>query len=133
MLRTRRLKKNYEFSLVFRKGSFVGAKNVNLNYRRNRLSYNRLGVTSSRKTENAVLRNHTKRLLREAYRRLEPEMKTGFDLVFLGKPHSGKLQFEDVLRDMRYLLRKAHLLDDSLLAATARQDDIIDRDKTIES
>lgn len=110
MARIWRLKKNHDFSRVFRKGSFAGAKHVNLNYRPNRLGYNRLGVTIARHTANAVLRNHTKRLLREAYRKLAPEVAEGFDLIFMGKPQGGRLEYNDVLQDMRYLLRKAKLL-----------------------
>jgi ribonuclease P protein component len=110
MMQSERLKKNYEFSLVFRKGRFVGSRSVNLNYRKNRLSCNRVGVTTVRNIENAVQRNRVKRLLREAYRLLEPSLCTGYDLVFTGKPRNRHLQFADVLRDMRFVLRKAELL-----------------------
>ena len=76
-------------------------KHANLNYGLT-VSAIIIGVTIARHTANAVLRNHTKRLLREAYP-IGSRGGGGFDLIFMGKPQ-GQVGYNDVLQDMRYLL-----------------------------
>jgi hypothetical protein len=53
---------------------------------KNGLPGNRLAVTFMRKFGNAVKRNRTRRVSREAYRLLKHRLKTGFDLVILVYP-----------------------------------------------
>jgi hypothetical protein len=53
---------------------------------KNGLPGNRLVVTFARKFGNAVTRNRTRRVSREAYRLLKNRLKTGFDLVMLVYP-----------------------------------------------
>jgi ribonuclease P protein component len=56
----------------------------------NGLSGNRLVITFARKFGNAVKRNRTRRVSREAYRLLKNRLKAGFDLVVLVYPASRK-------------------------------------------
>jgi ribonuclease P protein component len=53
---------------------------------KNGLSGNRMAVTFARKFGNAVNRNRSRRVSREAYRLLRNRLKTGFDLVLLVYP-----------------------------------------------
>ena len=48
---------------------------------RNNRGGNRLGLAVSRRVGNAVVRNRWKRLIREAFRQLNPQLPTGWDLV----------------------------------------------------
>lgn len=47
----------------------------------------RLGLIVSRKVGNAVVRNHTKRLLREIFRKYNNHLLFRCDLVIIAKPH----------------------------------------------
>lgn len=55
--------------------------------RPNGLEHARLGLSVPRRVGNAVRRNRVKRLLREAFRTLCPEMAPGYDLVVSVRPH----------------------------------------------
>jgi len=56
-------------------------------YRRNDLGINRLGITASKKTGNAVKRNRVKRLVREFFRLNKYHFPQGYDLVII--PYKG--------------------------------------------
>lgn len=44
-----------------------------------------MGVTATKKIGGAVQRNRAKRLIREAYRQLEPGIPAGWDFVFVAR------------------------------------------------
>ena len=45
----------------------------------------RLGVTATKKLGNAVHRNRAKRLVREAFRRIRPQLPAGYDYVVVAR------------------------------------------------
>jgi ribonuclease P protein component len=49
----------------------------------NGLSHPRLGLSVSKRLGNAVVRNHWKRLLREAFRQVRPQLPLGIDLIVI--------------------------------------------------
>jgi len=79
--------------------------------------YNRICFTFSRKFGNAVVRNHAKRLSREAFRLMKPRLLGSYDLVFLvyppqDKEQSGKSKttFSEKVLQLESLFSKAGLL-----------------------
>ena len=88
MKKTKMLKKNYEFKHVLSKGKYFSGKNIDAFIKDNNKDCNLLGLAVSVKTAKAVKRNHIKRLIRENYKILEPQIKTGKSIVFLWKNSS---------------------------------------------
>ena len=71
---------------------------------------NRLGLSVSKKVGGAVKRNRAKRIIRAAYGEIKEELKTGFLVVVSAKPEiDGKLS-TDVLKEMRYAMKKLDML-----------------------
>jgi ribonuclease P protein component len=62
----------------------------------NGLSYNRLGLSVSRKVGGATVRNRLRRLYREAFRLSRHEMPAGLDLVLI--PRGGEAPSLEALR-----------------------------------
>ena len=63
--------------------------------------YNRFGVSVTKRVGGAVQRSRVKRILRAAYRAVEPELKTGFLVVI--SPRDGILDVKstDVEKELR--------------------------------
>jgi ribonuclease P protein component len=70
----------------------------------------RLGVITSRKIGNAVVRNRARRLLREAFRLHQHDLAGPLDLVLVARGSIAGKAFESVERDFLTTLRKAGLL-----------------------
>ncbi len=71
----------------------------------------RLGFTVTRKVGNAVIRNRTRRRLREAARlTLRDHAVSGADIVLVGRDATRKTPFDRLRRDLVTALTKAGLL-----------------------
>jgi ribonuclease P protein component len=73
----------------------------------NELGYNRIAFTFTRKYGNAVERNHSRRLSREAYRLLKNDFRKGYDLVLLVYP--GRDAFSLRMEQLWLLFNRAGL------------------------
>ncbi|NLS45259.1 MAG: ribonuclease P protein component [Firmicutes bacterium] len=109
--KTQRLRKNEEFRRVFDSGkSFVGRNLVIYTYE-NGFSYNRVGVTVSRKFGGAVERNQLKRILREAWRNQKGKLQKGFDLVIVPRMKAKAASFQEISRELQQLLERSDILE----------------------
>ncbi|MBQ2937525.1 MAG: ribonuclease P protein component [Clostridia bacterium] len=111
MKKTNMLKKNYEFKKVLSKGKYYSGKNIEAFIKDNNKNYNFLGLAISVKIAKAVRRNKIKRLLRENYKILEPEIKNGKSIVFLWKKNADvkNATFENIKVDMNDIFNKAKI------------------------
>lgn len=72
----------------------------------------RLGIVVSRRhSRKAVERNRSRRLLREAYRRLHPALAPVW-MILIPRRAIKKARMQDVLRELRSLCREAGILDE---------------------
>ena len=111
MKKTKMLKKNYEFKNVLSKGKYYSGKNIEAFIKDNNKSFNFLGLAISVKTGKAVKRNKIKRLIRENYKILEPQIMNGKSIVFLWKKKvdTEKAIFENIKEDMNNIFKKANI------------------------
>ena len=77
------VKKYFDFKKAYDKGKSFGNRNLILYIRKNDLDYSRVGITISKKTGKAVVRNKIKRRMKEIYRNNEANIKDGYDLIFI--------------------------------------------------
>lgn len=69
-----------------------------------------VGITAGKKVGNAVLRNRARRVIREAFRAVYPEIKKGVNLVFVARGKTPYMKSYTVLEEMREQLKKAEVL-----------------------
>ncbi|MCK4564612.1 MAG: ribonuclease P protein component [Verrucomicrobia bacterium] len=76
----------------------------------------RLGVVTSKKVSlRANQRNRARRRLREAYRNLRPYFSGDFDVLLIGRRSILGADWNDILREMLKLARRAELISDENL------------------
>lgn len=79
------LKENRDFRRLYHRGRSAATPYLVVYVAKNRLNYNRLGLTVSVKLGGAVQRNRAKRLLREAFRLCAKDLPCGFDFVLVAR------------------------------------------------
>lgn len=85
MIHTETLKRNHEFRTLYYRGKSQVHPLLVTYARKNRLGYNRIGITTTKKIGKATERNRARRIIREAYRMLEPDLPVGWDFVFVAR------------------------------------------------
>jgi len=105
--RMERLKGKDSIREVFNRNLGVSCPGAKLLMLQNGLPYNRIAFTFSRKFGNAIMRNHSRRLSREVYRRLRNQLRTGHDLVLLA--YSNMDNFSVRTNQLRDLFSRAGL------------------------
>ena len=112
MRKIKTLKKNYEFQDVLTKGKFYIGKQITIYIAENKQQINQIGIAISKKTCNAVKRNHIKRKIRENYRLIQNKLKQGYNIVFLWnkKVPVEQVNFHIIKSDMEKSFTKAGLL-----------------------
>lgn len=98
MLYTVAMKNDKDFRRCYTKGKFVSDSAVTAYYLPNRLSTNRLGLTTSKKLGNAVVRNRSRRIMKAAYRLNEDKMPIGYDIVLVARSEIVGKKTQDIER-----------------------------------
>ena len=109
MLHTITLNQNKEFRRAYYRGKTFTTPVVVVYALKNHKGLNRIGLTATKKVGNAVQRNRARRVLREAYRLLEPQLPVGYDYVFVARTRTVFVKTPEVQRAMRYALGKLNL------------------------
>ncbi len=98
--KSERLRKRHQFLRTRRRGQRAGGKWVVVYALANERAHSRLGVTVSKRVGNAVVRNRTKRRLREIFRRGKGHFGDHYDVVIIAKRSRKEPSFEQLRSDV---------------------------------
>ncbi|MDR2426419.1 MAG: ribonuclease P protein component [Endomicrobium sp.] len=105
-----RLHLQKDFNTVFKKGLKIDSKAVKiLAYINKEQHIRRLGLVTPHKVGKAVIRNRTKRRLREIFRTNKHSLHPGLDLIFISKPETASLNYGSLKKIILNSLESAGL------------------------
>ncbi len=106
-----RLKKKKEFETVFKSGRSVKGQDFFLKYLGNGTDKIKVGFVVSKKvSKKAVERNRAKRRLREVFRIMDGEIKSGLSIVIVAYPSLKTRKFGELKQEIENVLRKGELI-----------------------
>ncbi len=103
------LKFNHIFRRLYHTSGYADSFLV-LYARRNRTGLNRVGITVSKKLGHAVVRNRTRRRLREIYRLNEAKFQPGWDIVVVARSRAVDAPFAKLTDSYLALAARAGIL-----------------------
>ena len=104
--------RNNDFRRIYARGKSYVSPLVVVYALKNRTKNVRVGITTSKKVGNAVQRNRSRRVIREAFRALAPRVRPGFDLVLVARGKTPYVKSSDVRRQLERQLQAAGLLQE---------------------
>lgn len=110
MWRKLRLRRRGDFLRLRTAGRTVHHPMLLINVGENGEGHNRYGFVTPKRLGTAVVRNRTRRLLREAVRYYHPQLHQGYDVVFVAKAKLAQQPYAEVLRHVAWLFEQTGLL-----------------------
>lgn len=99
------IKSNRDFTYLFKKGECVVCHAFVCYVKPRRAGKNRLGIVTGKKVGNAVKRNRSRRIIREAFRLFDPIIKEEtdrrYDFVFVARGRTPSLKMQQILSLMK--------------------------------
>ena len=121
MLKRDILRRKDDFTSIYKKGRSVGDRYVVLFYKKNSLGYNRTAFLASKKVGNSVERNRARRLMKENYRFLRDDIRSGHDLIFIARKTISGRKAGEVGKSMINALSRAKLYKKQIGRASCRE------------
>lgn len=101
---------NSDFRRIYSRGKYYVTPVVVVYVLKNRQKLTRFGITTSKKIGNAVHRNRSRRIIKEALRQISPLIQPGYDYVFVARGKTPYVKMQDVRKQLKIQLAKAGLL-----------------------
>lgn len=106
----RRIKKNSEFRLVYKHGTFLVDSFCVVYKMPVGKQITKVGFVTGKKVGNAVQRNRARRLMKEVYRIHQHEIREGYNIVIVGRDPLKQASYKEVEHSIMKLLRRSKLL-----------------------
>ncbi len=106
------LKENRDFQRLYKKGKSQISPLLVTYILKNKSDNLRYGITTGKKIGNAVRRSRARRVIRAAFRECAPNLKSGYDIVFVARGKTPFVKSTDVKKSMEYQFKKAQLYKD---------------------
>lgn len=103
------LKENSAFRRLYHRGKTAGSRYLVIYCSRNRLGFNRYGMTVSTKLGHAVVRNRMRRRLREICRLNQQQLKQGYDIVIVARSAAVEAPFAQLTDSFLNVMDKLSL------------------------
>ena len=107
----KRLKKRSEFQRAYQEGNKYWDRYFVIYVRPTGFGRSRLGITVSKKVGKSVQRNRVKRLIRESFRHLRPQIQIGYDVVVVGRSAATRLKCQEAQNALCRLFQRASILN----------------------
>ena len=104
------LKSNSDFRRLYNRGKAVTDPALVVYYSKNRAGICRIGITTSKKIGNAVERNRSRRVIREAFRQVCPDINPCYDIVMAARSKTKYLKSTRVAETMRRIFGEQGML-----------------------
>ena len=103
------IKKDREFRYLYKKGLCCPSFGFICYYKQSNRRRNRCGIVTGKKLGNAVARNRSRRVIREAFRIFDNELSAAtdkrFDFIFVAKDKTPTMKSTQILGTMRLKLQ----------------------------
>lgn len=104
------LSENRDFRRIYARGKSFVAPVLVMYVLKNRSKNVRVGITTSKKIGNAVKRNRSRRIIRAAFRELAPNVKDGYDIVFVARARTPLIKSTELVKVILNQLNQAGIL-----------------------
>ena len=101
---------NNEYKRIYNRGKYYVSPVVVVYVLKNRMKQTRYGITTSKKIGNAVQRNRSRRIIKQAFREIAQRIQPGYDYIFVARGKTPYVKTQDVRRQIEIQLKKAGLL-----------------------
>ncbi|MCM1298898.1 MAG: ribonuclease P protein component [Firmicutes bacterium] len=102
------VKKDREFRYLFKKGACIVNSGFVCYFKPTKRRVNRLGIVTSKKIGCAVKRSRARRVIREAFRRIEPELRQKtdkrYDFIIVARAKTAFMKSDRLYSAMKRLI-----------------------------
>ena len=108
---------NSDFRRLYNRGKAVTDPALVIYYQKNRAGICRIGITTGKKIGNAVERNRSRRIIKEAFRSVHKDVEGTYDFVFVARSktkYQKSTYIEKVMREM--------MLDSGIIADNVKEE-----------
>src|SRR5690625_3111225 len=110
MRKEQRLKKNEEFTHVFKRGSSVANRQFVLySLAKEGQTQFRIGLSVSKRIGNAVTRNRIKRLIRAFFQQNCEKLRQDVDYVIIARKPTSTMNYHEVENSLNHVFKKGRL------------------------